>query len=383
MQFARRDIYNEKIKPIASEIFINEDSASIANADIDLFERFLKIIVAEVDLKLDKFRFIIPQQLYPYLSQLDKAINRHLSIKIDVASKDKASIELMEKVDEDGYGLAVEVKDQKVLDILPLNTEFVIVDASFIALLEEELPRLNKNCTCIASNVETYAQVEELKGMHVRHFSGSFLEQPEKIEVTAIAPNKTTILSLIAKLSTPDVELEEITKVILADSVICYKLLKIINSPLYRGVSEIKSVQDAIVRFGFYNLKKWVMLTSMCSLGGKPSALIKRALERAIMCGKLAAHLKVSETDIFYTAGLLSMIDAFLDHPIEQLLQEIQIAQEVKLGILQGAGVIGHVLSIVTRYQNGDVSFKDQKLTKIFIESSEETALVMKSLHLQ
>lgn len=187
---------------------------------------------------------------------MDKELTKNLIIKIDAASTDPDSIEQMQQINNDGFGLAFDIQAQIVLSKLPLNTELLMIDSKFAHLLEDEIQTLNNNYICVAKDVNKYSQLEELKLLHINFYSGEFLETTEKVNSDQISPSKTAILSLMASLSDPDVELDEVTKLVSADSMLSFKILKIINSPLYRAANELKSIQDAIVRFGFHNLKK-------------------------------------------------------------------------------------------------------------------------------
>lgn len=382
MQFSQQTIYNEKFEMAASEIFIEHDESAMNTEEVDLLENFLQIINDEVDRKKKDFKLIIPDIFYPYVGQMSDSIKKNLSIKVDAASRNQKSIDLMTNIYSDGYGLTVNVKDKHVLSILPENTEFIIIDSDIVGMLAEDMQEILIKYRCIASGVDDYDKIDQLKEAGVKLYSGRFIEKPRSIKVKTISPNKASILSLMASLSDPDVELSKITKLVATDSILSFKILKIINSPIYRGVCEIKSVQDAIVRFGFVNLKKWIIMLSLFSLGDKPTALIKMALQRAIMCSKLAEHLKVKDPDPYYTTGLLSLIDAFLDLSLEKLLGEISISQEIRNAILKGEGHIGQVLGIVKKYQRGDVTFKDPALTKIFIDSVEETNNILATIGL-
>lgn len=377
MQFSQQIIYNEKFEMAASEIFIEHNKSSMETEEVDLLENFLQIINDEVDKKKKDFKLIIPDVFYPYVGQMDNAIRKNISIKVNAASRDQKSIDLMTQVYSDGYGLTVEVNDQHVLAMLPENTEYIIIDSDIIGVITEDIQELLQDYKCIASGVGEYENVDTLKEIGIKFYSGQFIEKPRLLNVRTISPNKASILSLMATLSDPDVELSKITKLVATDSILSFKILKIINSPMYRGVCEIKSVQDAIVRFGFVNLKKWIIMLSLLSLGNKPTPLIKMALQRAIMCSKLADHLKISDTDPYYTTGLLSLIDAFLDLSLKQLLSEISISKDIRAAILTGEGHIGQVLGIVKKYQRGDVTFKDTALTKIFMDSVEETNQIL------
>ncbi len=380
MQFSRQAIYNGKFDVKANEVFVNDSEQSFDDETIDLFTQFLEIIRGEVDKKLDNFHLIIPALFFPYVKLMDNKITKNLFIKVDVASRDQASIDQMLEINKGGFGLAVDIKDRQVIDKLPDNTKYVMINAGVIHLLKEDLANLNSDYICVAKSVDEYNKVDELKKIGVHFYSGNFLETPEKIESGNIAPSKTAILSLMASLSDPDVELDEVTKLVEYNSMLSFNILKIINSPIYRTANEMKSIQEAIVRFGFQNLKKWVMMLSLFSLGDKTKSLIKISLQRAVMCSKLSVHLKFDDSDSCYTAGLFSMLDAFLDHPIKQLLKEVSINQSIVDGILEGSGTIGKILGIVKKYQHGDVSFSDSALTNIFMESAQETNEIMKAV---
>ena len=108
-----------------------------------------------------------------------------------------------------------------------------------------------------------------------KHFIGGFLETPEKLSHADVPVSQLSLLNLINTLNEPDVELEKISSIILADNLLSYKLLLVINSPMFRGVKKISSIQEAIVRFGFANLKKWGAVLSLSSFSHKTCCINK------------------------------------------------------------------------------------------------------------
>ena len=162
---------------------------------------------------------------------------------------------------------------------------------------------------------------------------------------------------MISLLNTHDVSVEDLTDVISKDNVISFKLLKILNSPIYRGTSPIKSVHDAVVRFGIDNLKKWVLMLSLCNALDKPEMLTRITLERALMCKYYAEEIGNDiPSSSAYTVGLLSNLDAFLDQPLEKLLESVNLASFINEALLSHEGPLGEILDIVIAYQRGSLS---------------------------
>ena len=382
MQFSRRAIYNSDSRPIVNEILAHIDNPHTLEDKTELFGRFLSIIVDEVDKKLDDFKLIIPHQFYEFMSAMDEKITERLSVKVDVTSTDKQSLDLMQQICDDGFSMAANLQDAEAIYLLPSNTEYVFIDLKYIPCLKDDIPFLTASYKCVASPISDHKQVASLYKAGFHHFCGNFVEKPKEISSTAISPNKTAILNLLATLSDPDVELHKVNKLLVADPVLSYKILKIVNSPIYRGTTEIQSVQDAVVRFGLQNLKKWVYMLSLCLLNDQNPTLLKLALQRGIMCQHLAIHRKVASPDPYYSAGLLSLLDVLLEKPIEKLLKKTQISNEIKLAILEHKGPIGEVLQIVKSYQNGNLDNTDPTLTQVFLESAQETNQLMRSLGL-
>jgi EAL and modified HD-GYP domain-containing signal transduction protein len=57
----------------------------------------------------------------------------------------------------------------------------------------------------------------------------------------------------------------------------------------------------------------------------KPIELITESLVRAKLCELLAARTNVATPDELFTAGLLSLLDAMLDQPLDELLRQLSI----------------------------------------------------------
>lgn len=133
---------------------------------------------------------------------------------------------------EAGFSVAVDIQDRRSLEVIPKSARFVIMDIVFMALIGIEDKSLLNKRNLIVKNIDSYDIFEELKVEGVTLFSGSFIEKPQKISEEEMSSNKFMVLKLITTLNDPDIELEQVSKIISLDSVMSYKSLKLINSPL-------------------------------------------------------------------------------------------------------------------------------------------------------
>ena len=123
-----------------------------------------------------------------------------------------------------------------------------------------------------------------------------------------------------------------------------------------------------------------IVRIALSSLDNKPQALTEHAMIRAKMCEKIGKKLTHSEkADEFFTAGLLSLIDAFFDLPIDDLIGKLGLKENIKRALINREGLIGSVLNYVCQYQQANhtscievektLSVSRQEINKIYLES--------------
>src|SRR5690606_38576097 len=145
-------------------------------------------------------------------------------------------------------------------------------------------------------------------------FQGYFLARPKIIKGCKITENKQAVLQLLSVLHDPEVSLDRVEKLVARDPMLSYKLLRLVNSAAFALPRTIESLRQAITLLGLDIIKNWVNLLAMANLGDKPIELSIAALTRARMCEIIAAKMTGRpRQDTFFTVGLLSTLDAFMD----------------------------------------------------------------------
>lgn len=207
----------------------------------------------------------------------------------------------------------------------------------------------------LAEKVETYEMLEFCKSAGFDLFQGYFLARPQIITGKKISDNKQSILQLLAALQDPDAPIEKIEKMIARDTVLSYKLLRLVNSAAFGLARKVDSLKQAIMMLGINKIKNWVNILVMSNISGKPHELSVSALTRARMCEAIAQTLNGgARTDGFFTVGLLSTLDAFMDMPLDALIGSISLSPHINDAILNQTGNEGKVLEITNFYEKGD-----------------------------
>jgi EAL and modified HD-GYP domain-containing signal transduction protein len=195
-----------------------------------------------------------------------------------------------------------------------------------------------------------------------------------------LPPGKLTVLNLLSKIQDPSIEMAEIEDALAIDPILTYKLLMMINAAAYRHRQKIESLHDAIVMLGLNRLKSWVTILALTDLSDKPQELMIVATLRAKMCELIARAMQQTDTERFFMAGLLSLLDAFFDRPLEMILNKLPLSGDTQSAILNHTGVIGFVLATTVAYERAewdhidwqaleDVNINSNDLKNIYLDS--------------
>ena len=92
----------------------------------------------------------------------------------------------------------------------------------------------------------------------------------------------------------------------------------------------------------------------LASIDTKPHELIVTSLQRARCCQLLGALEGKFDEHKLFTVGLLSLLDAFLDQPLSEILENLPLAADVKAALIQHAGGLAEVLDAAIALEHMD-----------------------------
>ena len=239
------------------------------------------------------------------------------------------------------YDELLALADYVKLDVLELDEDSILHELDILK---------NFNVKTVAEKVETPELYDFCKENNFDYYQGFYFCVPQVIKHKNIPSNKLVVLNLLKELNNPDFEFSEIEKSIAQDATLTYKLLRLANSAAFGLRKEISTIKEALVLLGADSIRKWAnMLLMMKLVEGKPQELLVTALVRARMC----ELLEVSKSGEMFTIGLMSLLDALMDTPLIELLDDISLSSPVKMALLEYKGKEGKILHNVIRYEQG------------------------------
>ena len=232
----------------------------------------------------------------------------------------------------------------------------------------------------LAEKVETRREFVCARDMGFSYFQGYFFHHPVVVSMREIPPQQLSCLRIMQAVQQPEPDFREIEKGIKADVSLCYRLLRYLNSPLFGFSNEIHSVRHAMAVLGLRELRRWVSLVATLGAAeGRCSEQVMTALVRARFCELLAGRLPGVQRDLFLM-GLLSLMDAILEMPLTDVLEQLPVEFEIKSALLGRPSDVRPVYRLMLAQECGEWQgvkelAKELKLTEKFISESYWQAL--------
>jgi EAL and modified HD-GYP domain-containing signal transduction protein len=120
------------------------------------------------------------------------------------------------------------------------------------------------------------------------------------------------------------------------DASLTYRLLRLVNSPLYATYQELRSIESALIILGDNTLRRVISLAVLSEMnGGQPTEILRMALMRARFCELAAGECRMDAAEQ-YLLGMLSLVPAMLGVPMEEVTPSLPFRREV-CAALEGA----------------------------------------------
>jgi c-di-GMP-related signal transduction protein len=209
-------------------------------------------------------------------------------------------------------------------------------------------------CRMLAEKVETYADFLQTQDQGFVYFQGYFFRRPEILSTHDVPANRLNYVRMLQEVSRSELDLPAIEELVKAEASVCYRLLRYLNSTVFAFRSEIHSVRHALTILGERDLRRWVRLVATVGAGqDKTSDLVLSALVRGRFGELLAPSVPHGNSDLFLL-GLLSLIDAMLEIPMQDILQRIALDHPTKAVLLGQPSALELIFQLILAHENGD-----------------------------
>jgi len=360
----RQQIYDRDLNIVAYELLFRsstDNRASIVDADVATSQLLINAVI-EIGLENLVFgrpafvnftkNFIIGKCEIPFDPEL-------LVVEVlETVEPDSEVYAALVKLRDNGFTIALDdYIDSDNRDQLLNLADIIKIDLRGYnpAKLADDVRAMKKlPLKLLAEKVETTEEFERCKAMGFDYFQGYFLSRPQIVEGKAIASNQLAILQLLVKLRDPKVVFDDVVDLVKQDVSLSLKLLRYVNSLAHGVRRQIDSVRQAAIRLGLQKICQIVTLIAMSGLADKPRPLLETALVRARMCELVGATNRPESSEICFTVGLFSSLDAFMDQPLKDILKDLPITPEIREALLSHEGPMGRMLSSVMAFERGD-----------------------------
>ncbi len=206
----------------------------------------------------------------------------------------------------------------------------------------------------LAEKVESRSMYQTCKDLGFFYFQGFFFYRPDIIRGREIPANRVALLELLGKIQDPQVTLKQLVEHIRNDLSLSYKILRYVNSAYVGLPQQVNSIDHAACLVGIDRIRTWSTLIVMASGKGQAVEILVIALIRAKMCERIGALLGHEATEKFFTLGLLSVLEALYESPMESIVDKLPLHPDILEALIHGTGEMGLILSCVKAYEQGE-----------------------------
>jgi EAL and modified HD-GYP domain-containing signal transduction protein len=251
------------------------------------------------------------------------------------------------------FGLVLDRRMPGDERLLPLVTgvRFDISGKDEAALRQLCQPHQAQGKRLFADNVETIEQFEMCSRVGFDFFRGYYFTAPQILAGKKLSPSQVAITELLALLAS-DADDAAIEHAIKGDVSLGLNLLRLANTPVF-SVHRVDSLRQALKALGRDQLQRWlqVMLyADPAAEGVGLRALSSLATTRGRLM-ELIAQKRMpgnrSVADTAFTVGVMSLMDTLFSMPMEEILRQMPVVDEVAEALLERQGYHGRLLTLV------------------------------------
>ncbi len=266
------------------------------------------------------------------------------------------------KLREDGFAIALDAGAASAdMSFLAPECDYLIlsvgsIDPEATRKLVDGLRRSVGAANLVTRDVATQDEFFFCFGLGAKLFQGPFITRREDWSGNTIGPNSARIAALLSKVRNENVDMHEIALILQRDPALSLRLMRYINSAAIGMREQIDSIERALLLLGRETLYRWLMLLIYSGDKGseRSSALLENALVRARMMELLGHDMTEKNQDAMFLVGLLSLVDAMLQVPIEKAMASLGLADEIEAAVVRGEGPMAKLLALVICFEGDD-----------------------------
>lgn len=209
--------------------------------------------------------------------------------------------------------------------------------------------------TLVAEKVETPEEFELAYEVGFDLFQGWHFGRAETVSGRDMPPVIAAVAMVMQRLRNTAASDAYVEAGFHADPTLMIKLLRLANSAAYgfRGVTSARKALQLVGRDALYQWLAILLVASIPRRSGVDEEHLRVALERARFCEVIGGYVEHgADASPYFLGGLLSMLDALMGVPLDQLLERVHAPPAVCTALLQGEGKLAHVLHLANAVEH-------------------------------
>ncbi len=283
---------------------------------------------------------------------------------LEMIQLDDQVVERCRELKELGFQLALDDHEfdaanpgiYSVVDIIKIDILLTGMDA-----LPEVVRQLRKYpVKLLAEKVETVEQFQICYDLGFDLFQGYFFARPVVLNRRKLDVSGMALLKLLQQL-TMDATIETIEMTFKENPALSYNLLKLVNSVSLGMREKIKTLRHAILMLGMEQLRRWTQLSMFAGHDsrGMNHPLLEMAAVRGrlmeTMLRQLASRSANDErAEAAFMVGILSLLDILFETPMEEIIVNLNLNDDVSSALLRREGQLGTMLKLAEKLEVTD-----------------------------
>ena len=262
----------------------------------------------------------------------------------------------VKELSEQGFQFALDdviTDSADVQKLLPMTSivKFDLRDMPLSALLKLTPQFKQAGKKLLAEKVESYGQFKICLDLGFDYFQGYYFAKPSLLSGKKLSPSQLAVMDMM-KLVLSDAGTAEIERAIKQDAALSLNLLRLANAPAFGIRHRIDSLSQALIVLGRDHLRRWLQImlyAEPCKKGHSLPPLLALATTRGKMLELLARKVAPDNrntADTAFTVGIMSLADTLFGMPMEAILEQIHLIDEVAQAPLSRKGFYGDLLKL-------------------------------------
>ncbi len=286
----------------------------------------------------------------------------HDRVALCLRATESLDDELREAIDRHamrGFRLALDAVDLAAVNgplLDRVQTVVVDVGAHSSYRLEELVASVRQRTSpreLVADGVDSRRSFQTCCRLGFDMFQGQFFLRPTARSSRTAAEAGLGAIGTMADLASTD-NFERLAAIITRDPGLSMRLLRYANSGHMALPRRVGSVHEALAWLGTVAVREFALIAALANVPEAPAEILVTALTRARMCQQLGRRLTSMNPEESFTVGLFSVAEAVTNAPIEAVLGELPLREDIASALLGGVGELGRLLAAVIAYERGD-----------------------------